>query len=176
MKGDSIGTHDLIGMGQAYLKELMEVAENRSKLSGVDVAVILANVDLLCQTASRLRPRDSTLPLCRILPYLCRQENIEHMTRSGASPRVIRAIRWRRARTYDCYLGQIAAEAKARLCRSLESARHAGEWLLWLDTLRRSLRLRWYLFRLRAAGRAYRAALPVRIEPLLEVLQSLIEQ
>jgi len=153
----------------------MDLAQERVPVTTDEIAAILGQIDLLYQYASLLKPKDADFPFCRILQQLARQENIQRMVRDGASPRLIRAIRLRRACTFESCLTRMTVTCALRIRKGARAARESGEWLLWAGAAWRHLRLRWYLLRLRIAHRAYLAGLPVNIAPVLRKLELLAE-
>ena len=90
------GKGNIFRTGNAYLEEMAELVESGSP-TVEDIAAILAQIDLLYQQASHLKPVDHSLPYCRILAQLCRHDQIDRMISwEGANPRLIRGLRNRR--------------------------------------------------------------------------------
>jgi len=167
-------TGNIFRAGSAYLEEMMELVETGS-LTVEETSAILAQVDLLCQQASHLKPTGHSLPYCRILAQLCRHEQIDRMITAGANPRLIRALRNRRARTYALYLGKMSEKCEGKLQKAARVARESGEWMAYIRIQLRRPCLEWSLFRLRAAGRAYLAGFRVQIAPICRKVKLLLE-
>jgi hypothetical protein len=161
--------------GSAHLEELMELAEGGAGVAAEEFAAILAQIDLLYQRAFLLKPADPSFSFCRIMTQLCRQEHIERLVFEGANPRQVRAIRNRRARTYESCLRKMTEVCHTRISIASGTARQSGEWLIWVWANCRRVELEWHFLRLRSARRAYLAGFPVNVAPILRRISLLFE-
>ncbi len=169
------GETNIFRVGEAHLEEVMRLVESNS-LTPEEVGAINAQIDLLYQQSTFLKPAsDVSFTPCNILARLSRHEGIESMVLSGANPRVVRAIRNRRARTYAGCLRKLEADCERRIRCAAFSASHAGEWVIYSRILGRRFRLRWYLQRLRFARRAYLMGFRVDVIPTLQRMKLLLD-
>jgi hypothetical protein len=172
--GSLVDAGDIFRAGRAHLEALNRLAET-NPLTSEEIAAVFTQIDLIYQEASLLKPSDPAFASYRVLAHLFRPEGIEAMVMARANPRIIRAIRLRRATAYFQRLRELECDCAGRMEIAARTASEAGEWILFGRIDRRRLKLLVCILRLKLAGRAYSLGFRVNVAPILERVKLLVE-